>query len=61
MLKNRGESSVMKELAFKQHSMWIAELLDNSWSSNVSADMSAFEEKQKGMVSYYFMSFFEKM
>ncbi len=28
--------------------MWITELLDNSWSSNVSADMSAFEEETKG-------------
>lgn len=37
-----------KELASKQHSMWIAELLDNSWSSNISAEMSAFEEETKG-------------
>jgi len=28
--------------------MWIAELLDNSWSSNISAEMSAFEEETKG-------------
>jgi hypothetical protein len=37
-----------KELAYKQHSMWITKLLDNSWSSNVSADMSAFEEETNG-------------
>jgi hypothetical protein len=37
-----------KELASKQHSMWIAELLDNSWSDSVTSDMSAFEEETKG-------------
>jgi hypothetical protein len=37
-----------KELASKQHSMWITELLDNSCSSNVSADMSAFKKETKG-------------
>ncbi len=36
------------ELACKQHSMWIAELLDNSWSANVSANMSSFEEETEG-------------
>jgi hypothetical protein len=36
------------ELASKQHSMWIAELLENSWSDNVITDMSAFEEETKG-------------
>jgi hypothetical protein len=33
-----------RELASKQHSMWIAELLDNSWSDQVTSDVSAFEE-----------------
>jgi hypothetical protein len=28
--------------------MWIAELLDNSWSDQVTSDMSAFEEETKG-------------
>jgi hypothetical protein len=37
-----------KELASKQHSMWIAELLDNSWSDQVTSDMSAFEEETMG-------------
>jgi hypothetical protein len=37
-----------KELASKQHSMWIAKLLDNSWSSNVLAEISAYEEETKG-------------
>jgi len=36
------------ELASKQHSMWIAELLDNSWSDQVTSDMSAFDEETKG-------------
>jgi hypothetical protein len=36
------------ELASKQHSMWIAELLDNSWSDQVTSDMSAFNEDTKG-------------
>jgi hypothetical protein len=34
-----------KELASKQHSMWFAELLDDSWSANVTTEMSAFEEE----------------
>jgi hypothetical protein len=37
-----------KELASKQHSMWIAELLDNSWSDSVTTEMNAFEEETKG-------------
>jgi hypothetical protein len=37
-----------KELASKQHSMWISELLDNSWSDTVTAEMNAFEEETKG-------------
>jgi hypothetical protein len=37
-----------KELASKQHSMWIAKLLDNSWSDSVTSDMSAFDEETKG-------------
>ncbi len=45
--QNSNDEGV-KELASKQHRMWIAELLDNSWSSNVSAKMSAFKEETKG-------------
>jgi hypothetical protein len=37
-----------KELASKQHSMWISELLDNSWSKTVTAKMNAYEEETKG-------------
>jgi hypothetical protein len=37
-----------QELASKQHSMWIAELLDDSWTPQVTSDMSAFEEETKG-------------
>lgn len=37
-----------RELASKQHSMWIAELLDNSWSDHITSDMSAFEEETLG-------------
>jgi hypothetical protein len=36
------------ELASKQHSMWIAELIENSWSSSVTAEMNAYEEDTKG-------------
>ncbi len=42
------EDDGAKELASKQHRMWIAELLDNSWSDQVTSDMSAFEEETKG-------------
>jgi hypothetical protein len=37
-----------KELASKRHSMWIAELLDDSRSDPVASDMSAFEEETMG-------------
>jgi hypothetical protein len=37
-----------RELASKQHGMWIAELSDNSWSDQVTSDMSAFEEETVG-------------
>jgi hypothetical protein len=37
-----------KELASKQHLMWISELLDNSWSDSVTTEMNAFEEETKG-------------
>lgn len=37
-----------KGLASKKHAMWIAELLDNSWSDSVIAEMNAFEEDTKG-------------
>ncbi len=37
-----------RELASKQHSMWIAELLENSWSDQVTSDMSTFEEETLG-------------
>jgi hypothetical protein len=45
-----------KELASKQHSMWISELLDNSWSDTVTAEMNAFEEETKGdgILQWYF-------
>jgi hypothetical protein len=44
-----------KELASKQHSMWIAELLDNSWSDTVIAEMNAFEEDttSDGILQWY--------
>jgi len=34
-----------RELASKQHAMWIAELLNNSWSDSVAAEMNPFEEE----------------
>jgi len=37
-----------RELASKQHAMWIAELLNNSWSDSVAAEMNAFEEETRG-------------
>jgi hypothetical protein len=44
-----------KELASKQHSMWITILLHNSWSSQVTSDISAFEEetKEDGCLLFY--------
>jgi hypothetical protein len=41
--------------ASKQHHMWISELLHNSWTSNVIADMSAFEEEiqEDGVILFY--------
>jgi hypothetical protein len=32
------------KLASKQHRMWIAEMLRNSWTSTVASEMNAFEE-----------------
>jgi len=43
-----AEAEGAKELASKQHGMWIAELLDNSWSETVSIKMSAYDEETKG-------------
>jgi hypothetical protein len=37
-----------KEVASKQHAMWIAELLDNSLSKTVATEMNAFKEETKG-------------
>lgn len=34
-------SNGAKELASKQHGMWIAELLSNSWSEAISTEMGA--------------------
>jgi hypothetical protein len=36
--------------------MWISELLDNSWSNTVTAEMNAFEEETKGygILQWYF-------
>lgn len=36
------------ELASKQHRMWIAEMLQNSWTSTVASEMNAFEEEIQG-------------
>jgi hypothetical protein len=36
------------ELASKQHRMWIAEMLRNSWTSTVASEMNAFEEETQG-------------
>lgn len=43
-----AEDEGTKELASKQHAIWIAKLLDNSWLENVTAEMNAFEEDTKG-------------
>lgn len=42
--KEDDESS---KLVSKQHGMWIAELLENSWSDEVRAEMNAFKEETK--------------
>jgi hypothetical protein len=36
------------ELALKQHRIWIAEMLRNSWTSTVASEMNAFEEETQG-------------
>ncbi len=36
------------ELASKQHRTWIADLLWNSWTSNVASEMNAFDEETQG-------------
>jgi hypothetical protein len=43
------------ELASKQHRTWISELLCNSWTPNVIADMNAFEEEiqDDGVLLFY--------
>jgi hypothetical protein len=43
------------ELASKQHRTWISELLRNSWTPTVIADMSAFEEEiqDDGVILFY--------
>jgi hypothetical protein len=38
--------------------MWIAELLDNSWSETVIAEMNAFDEDNKGNGILQFYIFF---
>ena len=43
-----AEDDGAKDLASKQHGMWIAELLDNSWCKTVSTEMSAYNEETKG-------------
>jgi hypothetical protein len=43
-----AEGDGAKELASEQHSMWNAEMLDNSWSESITAKMNAFEEESKG-------------
>jgi hypothetical protein len=43
-----AEDEGAKELAAKQHAIWIAKFLNNSWSKNVTAEMNAFEEDTKG-------------
>jgi hypothetical protein len=37
-----------QELASKQHRTWIAEMLRNSWTSNVASEMNAFDEETQG-------------
>jgi hypothetical protein len=36
-----------QELASKRQAMWLAELLDNSWSDTAIAEMNAFDEDTK--------------
>jgi hypothetical protein len=36
------------ELASKQHRMWIADMLRNSWTATVASEMNAFEEETQG-------------
>jgi hypothetical protein len=43
------------ELAAKQHRTWIAELLRNSWTSQVASELSAFDEETQndGVLLFY--------
>jgi hypothetical protein len=36
-----------KEIASKQHSMWIVKLPDSSWADNITTDIRAFEEESR--------------
>jgi hypothetical protein len=49
-----AEEEGASELDSKQHRMWISELLWNSWTTNVIADMNAFEEETQdnGVILY---------
>jgi hypothetical protein len=50
-----AEDEGAAELASKQHRTWIAELLRNSWTSQVAAEMNAFEEETQndGVLLFY--------
>ncbi len=39
-----AEDDGAKELASKQHSMWITKLLDNTWPDAVIVEMNAFND-----------------
>jgi hypothetical protein len=45
------------ELASIQHGMWMAELLENSWSEEVCCEMTAFDEETKGDGVIFFYVF----
>jgi hypothetical protein len=50
-----AEDEGAAELASKQHHTWIAELLRNSWTSQVASEMNAFDEETQnnGVLLFY--------
>lgn len=42
------DDDIAPELASKQHCMWIAAVLENSWADEACTEMNAFDKETKG-------------
>jgi hypothetical protein len=42
------DDDIAPELASKQHGMWIAAVLENSWADEACTEMNAFDKETKG-------------